>query len=212
MASFKRNQVLEAISMMLGEGSTPSKTLKTAVKRLLDTDRQLKRKARSSDPEQANYAFFSSDAPGSGVEILFSAYEAFAMRLGVELLHRWTQRTVVKILRQVRPHLEPKHFEILSWNPQELFDWEEILAKAKPGDLAVSSTRPVYFQVVSSMGRPLGAKTNDVPEVAVVDAKTPQFPREPGRSITVMELTRLAHDFQTALAKTMPSKRGRGNA
>ncbi|GFO82595.1 MAG: hypothetical protein A49_22220 [Methyloceanibacter sp.] len=198
--------------MTLGEGHTPSEALKTAVKRLLDTDRQLKRKTRLSDSQQANYAFFSGDAPGRGVEILFSAYEAFAMRLGVELLHRWTQGTVVKILRQVRRDLEPKFSEMLSWNPQELFDWDKILENAKPGDLAVSSTRPVYFQVVSNMGRPLEAKTNDVPEVAVVDARTPHFPREPGRSITVMELTRLAHDFQTALAQTTPSKRGRGSA
>jgi hypothetical protein len=74
----KRNQVEEAISGMSDHGGqAPSVELRTKLKRLLETDRNLGRNARSTDPERANFAFFSAEAPGSGVEVQFSEYEAF---------------------------------------------------------------------------------------------------------------------------------------
>jgi hypothetical protein len=36
--------------------------------------------------------------------------------------------------------------------------------------------------------------------------------REVGTSHTMIELTRMAHDLNKALASTKPSKRGRGNS
>ncbi|ODS02602.1 hypothetical protein AUC71_01475 [Methyloceanibacter marginalis] len=215
MEAYKRNQVLEAIAITLGEGPSPSEVVKTAVKRLLDIDRHFKRSPRSNDPEQANYAFFSSDAPGSGVEVLFSPYEAFALLLGVDLLnHRWTQGTAVKILRQARPLLEPKHAEILSWNPEELFNWEKVAERARPGDLAVATTRPVSLAICSRLGRPVDHASDETREVAVLEngELMPFIRREAGISSTVIELTRLAHRLQSALAETTPSKRGRGSA
>jgi hypothetical protein len=215
METYKRNQVLEAISMMLGEGPAPSEALKTHVKRLLDTDRRLERQPRSNDPERANYAFFSSASPGYGVEVLFTRYEAFALLLGVDLLrHQWTQGVAVKALRHVRPHLEPKHAEILSWNPEELFNWEKVVAAAKPGDLAVATTRPVSLVISSRRGRPAEQVADETREVAVLEDRElmPFLRREAGISSTVIELTRLAHDLQSALAKTTPSKRGRASA
>jgi len=215
MDGYKRNQVLEAISVTLGEGPAPGEGVKTAVKRLLDTDRHLKRSPRSNDPEQANYAFFSSKKPGKGVEVLFSPYEAFAVRLGVDLLqHRWPQGTAVKILRQARPLLEPKHAEVLSWTPEELFDWEKIVARARPGDLAVATTRPVSLVICSRLGRPIDHASDETREVAVLEngELMPFIRREAGISSTIIELTRLAHDLKGALAKTTPSKRGRASA
>ena len=211
----KRNQFLEAASATLGQGSNPTAALKTDAKRLLDTDRALDRSPRSRDPERANYAFFSGEAPGRGVEVLFSPYEAFALRLGQDLLqHGWPQATTVKILRHVRPHLEPKHAEILRWDPAELFDQRKILEAARPGSLAVLTTRPVYLVIASSMGRSVQRAPDETREVAVLenDELMPFLVREAGRSSTVIELTRLAHDLQSALAKTKPSKRGRGSA
>ena len=170
METYKRNQVLEAISTAGGEGPTPNPALKTVVKRLLDTDRRLGRITRSNDPEHASYAFFSSESAGSGFEVLFSPYEAFALRLGVSLLeHRWPQGTAVKILRQVRPYLEPKHAEILSWDPAELFDWQKIKERAHPGDLAVPTTRPVSLVIGSKLGRPVDHAADETREVAVLE-------------------------------------------
>ena len=60
---FKRNQVEEAIALVLEPGSIgPSMELCTRIKRLLDTDRNLGRNKRSNDPEHANFAFYSVDA------------------------------------------------------------------------------------------------------------------------------------------------------
>jgi hypothetical protein len=85
--SCKRNQVEEAISRVLDPGSTkPSPQLRTRLKRLLDTDRALGRSKRASDPERATFAFYSGQAPGRGVEIWFSEYEAFALLTGLRLM------------------------------------------------------------------------------------------------------------------------------
>jgi hypothetical protein len=56
------------------------------LKRLMERDRALGLSPRSKDPEEANYAFFSDEAPGSGTEIWFSAYEAFALYTALRLL------------------------------------------------------------------------------------------------------------------------------
>jgi hypothetical protein len=56
MEWFKRNQVEEAVSRIFERGlSEPSVELRTKLRRLLDTDRNLRRNRRSSDPEKANY-------------------------------------------------------------------------------------------------------------------------------------------------------------
>jgi len=72
---YKRNQIEEAIARTINSHSAvPSSELRTRVKRLLDTDRNLGRSKRSMDPTMANYAFYSSDSPGKGVEVWFSDY------------------------------------------------------------------------------------------------------------------------------------------
>jgi hypothetical protein len=48
------------------------------LKGLLETGRSVGRNQRSKDRAQPHYAFYSADASGSGVEVWFSAYEAFA--------------------------------------------------------------------------------------------------------------------------------------
>ena len=44
------------------------------------------RNKRSADPERANFAFYSMDAPGRGIEIWFSEYVAFALLVGLRLM------------------------------------------------------------------------------------------------------------------------------
>jgi hypothetical protein len=58
------------------------------IKRLLELDRSLGRKLRSKDAEQANFSFFSEEAPGTGADILFSEYEAFALLNGLRIMGR----------------------------------------------------------------------------------------------------------------------------
>jgi hypothetical protein len=198
---FKRNQVEQAISGMYDPGSrAPGVELKTRLKRLLETDRDLGRNPRSTDPEQANYAFFSAKPPGSGVEVWFSGYEAFALYTGWRLLeHGWPQATAVSILRKARPRLEPKHAEILRWNPAKLFDEKQIRESAKPGTLATSTTRPVFLVIASRQGRPMEREL------------MPFLLREAGLSATNFELVGAAHKLNHALRNTTPTKRGRGS-
>jgi hypothetical protein len=198
----------EAISITMRLGQTPSDALQTKLKRLLDTDRSSDRKPRSNKPELANFAFYSDKAPGSGSEVWFSSYEVFALLLALKLMeHGSTQARAVAILRRARPALEPKHTEMLRWNPDELFDNEKIRKLAQPGSLVVWSTRPVFLITASLRGPTTQAHNL---EVAVVEHDELRSASERvGYPISLTELTRLSHDLHQALAKTKPSKRGK---
>src|SRR5262249_52657130 len=104
MLTYKRNQVEAAISRLLRPGSKePTLELRVRLKRLLETDRAHGRVARSTDPTRANYAFYSADAPGSGGDVWFSGYEAFALLIGIRLMgHGWPQGSAVSVMRLVR--------------------------------------------------------------------------------------------------------------
>lgn len=212
---FKRNQVEEAISGMYDPGArAPSVELKTRLKRLLETDRDLGRKPRSTDPEEATYAFFSAKPPGSGVEVWFSEYEAFALYTGWRLLeHGWPQATAVSILRQARPQLELKHAEILQWDRAKLFDEKKIFESAQAGTLVAWTTRPVYLVIASRQGRPIQRSSDPTREVKILEngELMPFLRSEVGLSVTNFELVRSAHNLRQALLKTAPTKRGRGS-
>jgi hypothetical protein len=112
----------------------------------------------------------------------------------------------------VRPHLEPKHAAILKWDPAELFDEKKIRAAARPGSLAVWSTRPVFLVIASA--KATAADQTVEPEVAVLDEKElTEFSRKRlGYLLSLTELTKTAHVLHDALLKTKPSKRGRASA
>ena len=82
---YKRNQVEEeAIGKVLQPGSEKiSSILYSRTRRLLETDRRLEHSRRSTNPERANFAFFSKAMPGRGGENRFSEYEAFSLLLGL---------------------------------------------------------------------------------------------------------------------------------
>jgi hypothetical protein len=216
MDGYKRNQVGEAISRLSEPGANaPSASLETKLKRLLERDRALGRSPRSSDTERANYAFFSAEAPGSGVEIWFSGYEAFALYTALRLFeHGWPQTGAVTTLRRARPKLEPKHAEILRWDAASLFDEELVHKSAKPGMLATSTTRPVFLSIASRQGRPKDREPDDTREVEILEESEvlPFLRREAGLSVTNFELVSAAHNLNRALLKTTPTSRGRGAA
>jgi hypothetical protein len=82
--AYKRNQIEEAIAHLLDPKSKVVPTeLRTRIKRLFELERSLGRGVRSKDPEQAKYAFFSEEAPGTGADIFFSEYESFALHSGL---------------------------------------------------------------------------------------------------------------------------------
>jgi hypothetical protein len=213
MLEYKRNQVEEAISRTFGEQSArPSSELRTRLKRLLEMDRSLGRNARSADPELANYAFYSSDSPGRGVEVWFSNYEAFALMTGLRLLqHRWPQSFPVAVLRRLRPQLEREHARILKQDPKILFDHKRIRENARPGDLYVDNTDPVFLTIVSGQDYPGEGPTGALP-CAVCRGTEHVYKfvkQQSARSCSSTDLVTPAHALLSQLSKVQPRKRGR---
>jgi hypothetical protein len=212
----KRNQIELAISKLLEpKVGKPSSGLRTRIKRLLETDRALGRSSRSSDPEKANFAFFRDEAPGSGFEVWFSEYEAFALVLGLQLMqHNWTQRFAVSVLRRVRLGLEKEHARILNLDPRKLFDAKALEAARSPGSHAYSTTEPVSLVIVSHHG--LSADQEDRPYACSVQGDliasaewVQNTIKGVGGGSSMFELTIVAHHLAQALQHTTPQSRGR---
>jgi hypothetical protein len=215
MALYKRNQVEEAISRVLDPNANALRSdLTSRLKRLLDTDRTLGRAPRSADPERANFAFYSAEAPGSGVEVWFSEYEAFALLNGVRLMsHGWPQRFAVMILRRVKGDLETHHARVLKQDPKVLFDEQALRRSAKPGDWALNNTDPVFLTIVS---RPPGDREQrgETIDCAVCRGvhETMVFVQETGNrggAGSMFEVATVAHKLSIALKETAPRSRGR---
>jgi hypothetical protein len=210
---YKRNQVESAIARIVEpQAGEPSAELRTHLKRLLDTDRATGKAVPSSEARRANFAFYSAQAPGSGVEVWFSDYESFALMMGLSLLrHGWPQGFAVSLMRRIRPELEPEHSRMLKLDRTKLFDEREIRRRAKPGDMAFDVTNPVLLTIVSKSG--IGHDQETVPVAwslckGVDEAM--KFLRGAGRApATIFELAGIAHKLSAALLLTKPSRRGR---
>jgi hypothetical protein len=212
--SYKRNQVEEAIARISVQSyEKPPSELRTRIKRLLELDRSMGRKLRSKDPEEANFGFFSEEAPGTGADISFSEYEAFALLNGLRIMgHGWPQGFAVAIMRRVRPALEREHVRILRQPPEKLFDQQAIRAGALEGAIAADNTDPVYLTLASQAQRPPD-EIQAAPLSAVCRGyvKVSEFSRDVGASsVTTFEVVTLAHKLHQELMKTEPRHRGRG--
>jgi hypothetical protein len=213
--SYKRNQIEEAIARIFDPNCRkPPSEVRTRIKRLLELDRSRGRKLRSNDPEGGNFAFFSEEAPGTGADISFSEYEAFALLNGLRIMnHGWPQSFAILLIRRIRRDLETEHARILRQDPGKLFDWEAIRARARPGDLAVSNTDPVFLTIVSKADRADEGQTAPIAAVCRGVSKVGEFSRTLGAtSVTLFEVATLAHKLHQELMKTEPRRRGRGVA
>jgi hypothetical protein len=212
--SYKRNQVAEAIARIFFPNcEKPPSELRSRIKRLLELDRSIGRKLGSKDAEEANFGFFSGEAPGTGADVSFSEYEAFALLNGLRMMgYHWPQGFAVSIMRRVRPDLEREHARILRQDPEKLFDWETIRASAREGDIAVDNTDPVFLTLASKEKRaPDEAQTPPFSAVCRGLDKVSKFSRGVGASsVTFFEVVTLAHRLHQELMKTEPRRRGRG--
>jgi hypothetical protein len=214
MSGYKRNQIEEAISgVMELRSQEPSLELRTRLKRLLDTDRALGRSQRSGKAEAANFAFYSAEPPGSGVEVWFSEYEAFALLNGLSLMAlSWPQGLAVTVMRRVRPQLEKEHARILELDTNHLFDQRTIRANVRGGDMAFDNTNPVLLSIVTNSANAAN-HSSDPFEWAICRGpqKAMNFLSQRGRGAgSMFELVTPAHELSKALARTEPSRRGRG--
>jgi hypothetical protein len=212
MVGYKRNQLEEAISRVLEpRAPEPTSEFRTRLKRLLEADRALGRTPRSADPKRANYAFYGVDPPGSGAEIWFSGYEAFALLTGLRLMeHGWPQGRAVLIMRTVRHDLETQHARTLKQDRAALFDRAKIRREAREGDFAFDNTDPVLLVITS--GRTSDGEDEDF-SCAICQGMPAvmEYTRQEGpRGWTMFELATSAYRLSEELAKTEPRHRGRG--
>ena len=92
--SYKRTQIEEALSRLFDPKSKAVRAeLRTRIKILFELDRS----------EQAKYAFFRDEAPGTGADISFSEYDAFAQINGT-----WVATKVLKGLKIQKPFRPPR--------------------------------------------------------------------------------------------------------
>lgn len=213
MMQFKRNQVEDAISQALDDSSAaPSGEMRTRIKRLLDTDRSLTRKARENGSDVTNYAFYSEDAPGKGVEVAFSLVEAFALQTSLRVLqHGWPQSFAVNALRRLRSDLERHYNRIMKQDPSVLFDERSIVKNARLGALPVDNTDPVFLTIVSGKAK-FGNEIDDQTTAEIcrgMEGVAKLITRHEAHSWTLIELATHAHRLSQALSRTEPRNRGR---
>ena len=179
-------------------------------------DRKLGCSPRAPDPGRANYAFFSGEARGSGVEVWFSEYEAFALVTALRLLeHGLPQKEAVSILRQARPRLEPKHAEIMQWDPKIIFDKKKIWENWRPGMARLSTTRPVFLTVASRKGGRATVASSER------DVGNSPYRDPPVSAISTQRVGYFLNPVRTGAPRTRPEerpdkddavKRGRGSS
>jgi hypothetical protein len=210
MTVYKRNQIEEAICRIFAADDERARELKLRLKRLLVTDRRIARKKGVSN----RYAFFSQEAPGSGTEVMFSEYEAFALLAGLRLLeHGIPQATVVSVLRQLRQDLENAFRETLKKNPKRLFDPAAVKAMAKPGMIATDNTAPVFL-VVLKLPDSTADHVQAVMTICRGQDEAAVFMKKytvAGLGATMFEFAALMHRLSKALSKARPVRRGRSS-
>lgn len=211
MVTFKTRQVAEAIFLTMGAAEKRAAELRFRIKRLLAADRGLGIKPKSRDEADRHYAFFDISPPGTGADVLFGDYGAFALFAGVRLLeHGLPQMSVIKLMRQVRNSLEKAHADNLAKDQLVLFD-QKGSDKAQPGQLAFDSSSPVILVFMNRTGssvdenaRPLGRVYNNQRDMMAFILK-----QGPGKGFTIFEFSRAIHDLSRNLSQTVPVKRGR---
>jgi hypothetical protein len=211
---FKRNQVEEAIFRTFGAREERRSELKFRIKRLLVTDRRLGRNVKSANEDDQHYAFFGQEPPGSGHEVMFTGYQAFALLAAVILLeHGLPQTSVVRVMRRVHRQFEAAHRHIMRKDPRTLFDRDAVLKKASPGMIAIDNTAPVFLVFVRLTASSVDEQ-NGRGAVAICrgqDQLQAFIKRHsaPGAGATFFEFANLMHQLAAHLSQTFPVKRGR---
>jgi hypothetical protein len=208
---YKRNQVEEAVVRTLGARGARVYELKLKMKRLLVTDRRLGRGKRADDKADHRYAFYSQRPQGSGVEVMFTGYEAFALLAALIVLeHGLPQAKVVSILQEIRSNFEAAHRDTLQKDPKELFNPQLVRAMASPGIFAVDNTAPVFLAFVKlDIGK---GRVHAFIAVCQGHDALGKFLKEhsiTGSGATHFEFARLIHTLADNLSQTRPIKRGR---
>jgi hypothetical protein len=118
----------------------PSPVFRTRVKRLLEIDRASF--AGAGKKRRAPLAFSQDKPEGTGVDVAFSAYDAFILALGLDLLRMgFVQSEVVMLMNFLRSDLEKVFTQTLR-NPP---DPDRRSLKSKPRPISAGQDRRVFL-------------------------------------------------------------------
>jgi hypothetical protein len=195
MSGYKFSQVVFAICRT-SAGELAERSVHFRLKRLLALDRsELRRKLR--------FAFFDKKPQGKGVDILFSAYEAFALFLANSMLEaRFPQLTVLRLLRQARSQLSEAYERCL-----ELPERFEATTEDDPW----ISGYPMLV-VVGARNPSFGLRDVSPFAVCMTDIKRREFTKEydkPGVGFSFFPLARPANLLTKYLTEAPVQRRGR---
>jgi hypothetical protein len=207
-ASFKLNQVQEAIALTIDRRVVLRNEQKVRLKRLLLTDRRLGRPPKSRRFGGQHYAFYSDEAPGSGIEVMFTSYEVFAQLTALKLLeHGLPPIRVVEVMTEIRGQLAEAHAQILAKDSSALLDDDTIKAQAKPRStdeiFLVTATFPPSSQRDKNGGSAVRICRG---QAECMDFLLRQSPA--GTAATLFPLARLMISLAENLSQVRPVKRG----
>jgi hypothetical protein len=177
---FTRGQIEWAIAQATGRtvrpGCEPRHDLKMRMKRLLDIDRNKGIDAAKAEPEFRRFAFLEGGLPGKGTAISYTAYDAFALLLGLQLLdNNVLQMAVIRLLRRIRRELELEYQRILRLSSGRLTQGKHGLeSRIKEGMLVKDSRKMVFLVLPTGAGADLlyRRKQDDTIELANI-ARSP---------------------------------------
>jgi hypothetical protein len=133
MPAYRRGQVEWALWQYFAGDADKSRVPQiflTRVKRLLEIDRQTKG-YRSSQMPHARFAFMDTRPQGKGIDSSYSAFDAFCLAVGLDLLDTgFKQSEVVLLLRHIRLEFA-KQYEHAMRNP--IMPRMRIAAEDRPG-------------------------------------------------------------------------------
>ena len=155
-STYKRDQVEQAIGIVSGN-IRPSQTpgafnrIKIELKRLLDRDRKQAQETPKGAP--VRQAFHSAPPPGRGIDVIYTAYEAFALLTALRLMRAGLpQSTAVRFLRDLREPLAGFHYETLQLSLQQLrpdIEQGERLRLVRDGFLVRSVEQMAYLMALA---------------------------------------------------------------
>ena len=120
-ASYRRGQVEWALWRWFGErqgDDLPPKPFLTRIKRLLEIDRSDSVPRGAEAVPAARFAFIDQAPANKGTDVEFSAFNAFCLALGLDMLDAgFNQSEVVFVLRYIRNELERQYQRALERPP-----------------------------------------------------------------------------------------------
>ena len=137
--TYKRGQVewslWRFVTFLRNAGDKPPKAFLTRIKRLLEID-------RADREEGAGFAFIKEAPQGQGVDVVFTAFDAFCLALALDLLDAgFKQSEVVFLMRHIRDPLREEYDWIMSGSP--LF-YQRRFARHAPNRPAYDEGGPRY--------------------------------------------------------------------